>query len=73
MERGPLTTDLMETSVLTKNHGGDIVTVGLVVTKRFPLSPQTRDRVNLLVCTAEFIDFEHTNQGEDVINIFLQL
>jgi len=65
LERGILTTDLLETAVLTKNAAGDVAAVGLVVTMTFPLSPQTRDRVSFLSCTAEFIQFDHTKQGED--------
>jgi len=65
LERGILTTDLLETAVLTKNTAGDVAAVGLVVTMTFPLSAQTRDRVSFLSCTAEFIHFDHTNQGED--------
>ena len=65
LERGILTTDLLETAVLTKNAAGDVAAVGLVVTMTFPLSAQTRDRVSFLSCTAEFIHFDHTKQGED--------
>ena len=49
------------------------MTVGLVVTMSFPLTSQTRDRVRFLSCTTEFIDFEQTKEGEDVIGRFLQV
>ncbi len=36
-----------------------------ILTMTFPLSAQTRDRVSFLSYTAEFINFDHTKQGED--------
>ena len=73
IEQGPLTTERLVAAVKTqvKNGGTDALAQGLVLTVSFPI-PETleRDSVSFLICIAEFIDFEHTRRGEDVMSSF---
>ena len=73
IEQGPLTTDRLLTAVKTqvKNAGTDAMAQGLVITMSFPKTGTLeRDSVSFLICIAEFIDFEHTKRGEDVMSNF---